>query len=160
MVLCEITGKETKKPVKIKVGGAILTVDISQKHMGEPVDTQKNNRSHTFRRRLKTETKEEIVDNFQSIVNSELAKRNLNLHQLARMLGIKESTLNKMFSGKIKPDIDVAKKLEKFFEITLVEESEIGNSNSEMENVIIDEEESSSSGLTLGDLIKKAQNKK
>lgn len=149
MVICEITGKETNKPVKIRVGGAILTVDISQKHMGTPVDDAPA-RSHTFKRRTKSQTVEEVVPNFQSLVNKELAKRDLNLHQLARMLNLKESTLNKMFSGKIKPDVATAKKLGSFFDTSLVEEKESGSFDY---SDLMDDSESS--GTTLGDLIKK-----
>lgn len=159
MVICEITGKETKNPVKIKVAGTILTVDISQKHMGELIDSKKGQSSHTFTRRIKTQVNEEVVENFQSTINKELARKKLNLHQLARMINIKESTLNKIFSGKIKPDLELARKLERFFEVTLVEEVESSSNDFSLDDVMVDDS-SSNSGFTLGDLIKKAGEKK
>jgi putative transcription factor len=150
MAVCELCGSQSQALTPIKVAGSTMSVCNSCKSMGkEQFSTQK---SHTFKRRIHEKTQEEVVSNYSSMINSALAKKGLQIQQLARMLNIKESTLNKFFTGKIKPDIETAKKLERFFEIRLVEEVSSSSQNFS-EDVFLDDDDNSS--LSLGDLIKK-----
>lgn len=157
MSTCELCGTSVNYSLlSVKIAGGLVSVCKGCKEMGTAVDSIPTNLSHTFRRR-KNEvlTKEEVVKNFNSVVNSSLAKKGLNIQQLARMLNIKESTLNKMLTGKIQPDIQTAKRLENFFEIKLVEIVDVDNED--FSDSIVSE--SDTTAVTLGDLLKKAKEK-
>lgn len=152
MVICEITGKETKNPVKIQLAGSILTVDRSQQHLGKLIEEQKRDVSHTFyKSKKKQEEVGDVVSNYFSLISKALAQKQLTAKHAARAVNIKESTLQKYVSGKLKPDTNHAKILEKFLGITLFEEHKESKNESFDVNSVMTEE---SSGNTLGDLIK------
>ena len=111
------------------------------------------NRTFKFKKNKYEKIQLDIVSNYLSLINSFLGKKGINLHQLARAVNVKESTLNKYFSGKIKLDIETAKKLENFFEIKLLEEVSEVNTADYMQSK--DEDDDSNQSLSLGDLIKK-----
>ena len=67
--------------------------------------------------------------------------------KLAKMLGVKESLLKSWESSHIKPSIEMARKLEKFFKIKLIEAYEEKETTKEI-NLC-------KTTLTIGDLMKK-----
>ena len=151
MVTCEMCGKEGNIS-RVSVEGTSMAVCDSCKSMGKSSEDYSSNNSHTFRKRTKTQVKDEVVVNFSSLINSSMAKKGFTAHQLARVINIKESSLNKYLSGKIKPDIDVARKIENFLEIKIVEQVE-GSEQIDTTDIIVDSDDTT--GLSLGDLIKK-----
>lgn len=151
MGTCELCGKQSEKLFDIRVAGTDMKACSACKGMGKSLEPSPN-KYHTFRHNVKGQNIEEVVSNYVSIINSALSKKGLNIHQLARAVNIKESTLNKYMTSKLKPDVSDARRLEKFLEVELLEEFEGGSSS--VEDVMIDEGESSS-GSTLGDLIEK-----
>ncbi len=140
--------------VKIRVAGSEMNVCSNCKKMGAEVE-KKEDYKHTFRHRVRSsEITEEVVSNFGSLINNALAKKGMDVHHLARGANIKESSLQKYLQGKLKLDVDTAKRLGKFLEIELVEEVEGGSVN--LDDVMAEE---SSSSMSLGDLIKKQMEK-
>jgi len=95
----------------------------------------------------------DVVSNYAALINATLSKKGLNLHQLARALNIKESTINKYTSGKLKPDVDTARKIQHFLEIKLLEEKEEVDTQDFMSR-------GDSSSLSLGDMLKREMEKK
>jgi putative transcription factor len=87
-----------------------------------------------------------IVANYSKIIKSAREKTGLKQEELAKKIAEKESVIHKLESGIMKPDIPLARKLEKFLRITLVESVEVSDD--------VEEKRSSSEGLTLGDLIR------
>lgn len=155
MGTCELCGKIVDSTTTVKVAGSNMQACGKCRALGSEVNRESpTSLSHSFRKRKKEGNMEmEVIPNYAPIINSALAKKGLNIHQLARMLNIKESTLNKYFTGKIKPDVVVARRLETFFEITILEYREA----QDLGDVMVDETESKE--LSLGDMIKKQMEK-
>ena len=132
MGTCELCGNDVLNLIKVKVAGTEMKVCNSCKFMGRQLNVEsKGPNSHSFYRKKKENIDLIVVDNATSLINSILAKKGLNIKQLARMSNIRESTLNKYLSSKIPLDLMTAKKLENFFDIVLTKEVEGGSVNSQ-----------------------------
>jgi len=91
-----------------------------------------------------------IVDDYSQRIRAAREKRNFTQEILAKKLHEKESIIQKMETGNFKPSVVLAKRLERFLGITLIEE-EVGATA----KITSTEAE----GLTLGDLIKQKLSK-
>lgn len=150
MVICELCGKEISNPTRIEIAGTKMYACSSCKKMGKSLNEKNNGpSSHSFYRKKRETNEKEVISNATSIINSNLAKKGLNVQQLARILNIKESTLNKILSNKINLDLNIAQKLENYFEISLTQEAQGNNINTE--DFMQDEEKVEQSNL--GDLL-------
>lgn len=177
MASCEFCGKKNVQLFTVEVAGSRAKACSDCKHLGKVVEEPVKNMNTQFNKNMKgsysqhsndntnriSKTKTslvlELVPNYTSIIHSALAKKNMNLHQLARVLNIKESTLNKYFSGKIQPDENIAKKLERFFEISILKESEdIESTKISLQDNMLESDENVE--LSLGDLLQKELKKK
>lgn len=155
MGTCEMCGKEATV-VSAKVASSTMQLCSQCRKHGVEIN-EKPSHSKVFHKRKKSETQEVIVDDYGSRISKALHKKGLNSHQLARAINLKESSLHKFLCGKIQPEIDIAKKIEKFLEISLVQEKEI---QSAPQDYLIDDDEESS-GTSLGDILKEQlKNKK
>lgn len=87
-----------------------------------------------------------VVRNYSSLIKSFRERQGLTQEDFAKLINERESIVAKWESGLIKPDLTVAKRLEKLLNINLIEmDSDISPA----------EEKSKKSGvLTLGDFIK------
>ncbi len=94
-----------------------------------------------------TETIQLIVSNYSELIKKAREEKNLKQEELARKIAEKESVIHSLESDNRKPNIALARKLEKFLRITLVETVELATKGS-IPQV------SSSEKLTLGDMIK------
>ena len=121
MAFCELCGKIADSTTTVKVAGTLVSACSNCKRLGASVDVGASDEiSKTFHRKKKTQEILEVVANYCSLLNSALSKKEIDLHQLAHVLNIKESSLNKYFSGKIQPNIEMARKLENYLGIKLV----------------------------------------
>jgi len=101
-----------------------------------------------------TETVQVIRNDYARVIK--LARERLQLKQedFAKQLNERESLLHKVESGHMKPDLTLARKLERILKISLVEQVDIESGGS-------GDAKDKSAGLTIGDLIKaKAPSKK
>ena len=156
MGFCELCGKESNNIVKTKVVGSIMNTCLSCSSKGEIIE-EKKELSKVFKYKKKDIISYEIIENYNSIINSAISKNNLDIHKLARGVNIKESILSKMLLGKISMDINTARKLENYLNIKLVKLEESSKSQEEiLEELKFDDEKS----LSLGDLLLKELNKK
>ncbi len=155
MVTCEFCGKEVSSTVVVRSAGSNLNACHNCKHLGNVVETNDlNPLSHSFRRIKKTtNTTFEVVQDYASQINRALANKGLNIKQLARVLNIKDTTLNKYCSGKIKPDVTTARKVESYFGIKLVEEVEAVSINED--DYVEKDVKGDESDMSLGDMLMK-----
>lgn len=86
-----------------------------------------------------------IVDDYSSKIKNARERMNLKQEDVAKKIAEKESLLQNIESGKFEPNIELARKLEKFFNISIVEQHE------EIHKPI---SKSNDNVLTLGDMIK------
>lgn len=153
MASCELCGKSNVNTKPVKVAGTVMNVCSLCNSFGSSME-KKGPISHTFYKKVKEEENLVVCKNYSSLISSTLAKKNLTLHHLAKALNIKESTLNKAISGKIHLELETARRIEKFLEITLIEDAQPVR----VDDYLLGEKEEEVSN-SLGDLLKKKLNK-
>ena len=87
-----------------------------------------------------------IVPDYAKKVKNARESKGLKQEEVAKKINEKESVIHKVETGHYKPNMVLAKKLEKFFKIKLIEEYKSEKTEKTAK--------SSSEGLTIGDLIK------
>lgn len=166
-MLCEMCGKslELYDVYRVRVEGTVLKVcracsscgvilsspeilkkrSKKEKHVVKPEATPTQKSSYSS----KTDSDElelDIVSDFGKRVHHARERKGMTQHDAAIKLNEKESVLKKIEVGELPPDFKLAKKLERFFGITLIEEVSLESSPSTTQT--------SQETLTLGDLVK------
>ena len=144
---CEICGKKiVGNPMKTKIESSIMTTCTECAKFGkiqrEPAKPRKHrpvNRAPRIR-----EPSEEVIENYNKIIRDAREKKGWSREELAEKLYEKASVVNRIESGKMIPDIKLARKLEKTLHIILIEKIE--------DNRTEDMSSSSSRGATIGDI--------
>ncbi len=98
-----------------------------------------------IKRQTEDESSELIVENYNELIRKEREKKGLKQEEFANKLNEKESLIKKIENKQIMPSFALARKIEKFFGIKLIEDApdtKIKLNHSEMR------------GFTLGDIIK------
>jgi len=125
-----------------KIMGRIATVEVSaQKRDDEDVEEI---RSFVPK---KTETIQIITQDYAKLVKQAREKKALKQEDVAKILNEKESVIHQVEIGHLKPSLKLARKLEKFYHITLVEQHETSPGSHS--------KKATGEGLTIGDMIKK-----
>ena len=136
---CAQHGKILDKPSsKVSVSSGTSNV---QQSSGIKTSAFKSGRKDTNQ---SYNTREEIVENYAEIVRKEFNRSGKTYKEFANNLNESESYMRKIIRGEMMPTIATAKKLEKAFNIILIDAGE-----SEKINL----KGSSSNDLTLGDLV-------
>lgn len=157
MAACELCGENSSVLSLTRIAGTTMKVCDKCKNMGKNLEPGKNP-EFTFRHRVKEEDVVfEVVSDYSLKINQGMQKKSLNIHQLARAVNIRESTLTKYTTNKIKPDIESAHKIERFLEIKLTEEFKNDNSTNNFE---IEDAPVKTLGDMLQNLQKQTKNKK
>jgi putative transcription factor len=128
-VYCEICGKEIQKPITIRVNKTYLKVCDSCKIIGEVVENKPIEMRKVIKKMPTTQYKTlkipqvevSIREDFATEIRKAREKMGMTQDMLASLVGEKLSTLKKIEAGKLKPTIELAKKLEKVLKITLLE---------------------------------------
>lgn len=97
----------------------------------------------------KTSSVQLIVSDYPKLIKGAREKLGLKQEQLGKKIAEKESVIHKLESGSMKPGMDLARKLEKFLKISLVENVELDESGA-----VPSAGSGSSEGMTLRDMIK------
>jgi len=150
-------GKKIENYYEVNIEGSILKLCKECSSFGKVVRkhiVQKNVKkmskpeikNYTNKNLKKEEPLEIIVNDYGRIIKNAREKMGLKQEELAKRLNEKESLISHIESGKKEPRIELARKLERFFGITLVE------TISEKETFF--KKESGSDQLTIGDMIK------
>jgi putative transcription factor len=149
---CELCGKEKNLTMAI-IEGARMNVCSECSGFGKvlqrPVFVEQEKPKHKIYQQEKApETVEMLVPDFGTKIRRVREKLGIDQDKFGQMIAIKASIVHKIETGEFKPDIDVAKKLEKLLKISLV-------TNYVEEKKVYTKDESGS--LTIGDLIKKGK---
>jgi putative transcription factor len=128
-VYCEICGKEIQKPITIRVNKTYLKVCDSCKIIGEVVENKPIEMRKVIKKmptpQYKTpkipQVEVSVREDFATEIRKAREKMGMTQDMLASLVGEKLSTLKKIEAGKLKPTIELAKKLEKVLKITLLE---------------------------------------
>ncbi|MBU2639221.1 MAG: TIGR00270 family protein [Nanoarchaeota archaeon] len=143
---CEICGKEGPLFI-VKVEGTKMEVCSRCSVFGEVLKEIKNDivRGITENKRSKEINISFIKKNCSKLIKENREKLGLKQEELANELNLKESIIHKIESGAIEPDMNLARKLEKFFKIKLVDSYVEKKDNSKIEET---------KEMTIGDLLK------
>lgn len=156
--MCEMCSSDDAV-YRIELEGSVLNVCekcasfgriISKIKKEEPIASKKKSeedaKAALKKEKKITETVQLIVNNYSDLIRKAREKLGLKQEDFAKKINEKESVIHKLETGDIKPDIELARKLERFLKIKLVEEVEI-------EPSLTTEKRNKSEGLTIGDLI-------
>ncbi len=142
MPTCEICGRECYSTKEISLEGARLYACSRCAELGEPVQRikpfQPTSTSKTrpvskprpsstsyIQRRSRPEERELVpVEDFARQIRKAREQQGLAQKDIARQLHERTSIIAKLESGKMAPTISLARKLERLFKLTLLEEAE------------------------------------
>ncbi|MEM3369509.1 MAG: multiprotein bridging factor aMBF1 [Candidatus Micrarchaeia archaeon] len=148
---CELCGRPNATFIAIVEGVEMNICDKCTKH-GKVIRTlveEEKRKNKEIEERAEIEL--EVVDDFAEIIRKEREKKGMTLKQLAAAIAEKESYIDRIERDEVIPSEKVARKLEKFFNVKLLEEVVVSKESKEK---TIDE------SLTLGDVIEIKKKKK
>ncbi len=140
---CSICGQE-KPLVSAIIEGVSLSVCSSCARFGKTLSVPSSVVSAPVERR--SELVQVIVEDCADLVKQAREHLQLTVEAVANQLREKESLLHKIEQGSLKPDLALAKKLEKFFHLNLVVKESLEEAAGPL---------TPTKTLTLGDLFKK-----
>ena len=141
---CELCGSN-KNLVKAVVEDSTLNVCLDCARFGKVISTTKQEKIIARHKEDKPEEIEIIVDDYTKLIKSAREKINLKQEELAKKISEKVSVIHAIESGHLEPEINLAKKLERFLDIRLIKKIRAASMN---------KKETKISGLTIGDIIK------
>jgi len=152
-MVCDICGKDGTN-VKAIIEGSEMNVCNSCSKFGKVIKSYDRPFKKRFDKKFKknenqktpNEVSEDfIVENYAKIIKQKRESLNLTLEELSNKLNEKESLIQKIESGHLRPNFVVAKKLQNFLKIRLIES---------FKEKKIEPKTKESQVLTIGDLIK------
>lgn len=144
-MVCELCGKEANL-YKTLVEGTELDVCKDCAQFGKILQATRSSQERVRVQKLRSpeERIETIVEEYASKIREAREKRGLLQKELAIKLAERESVLQKLEAGQMKPSIDLAKKLEKHLGVSLIKEEVVE---------AMAPSKSTAASLTLGDLL-------
>jgi len=152
-MMCEMCGEEKLHLYKAIVEGSIISVCDRCKKFGEVISVEKPKVEEPKKEKPKPEVKledeiqEVVVDDYSWKVRKAREEKSMTQEELAKALAEKESMIHKIESNQMVPSLQLAKKLEQFLRIDLIEEF---NPNKEPVKELNLKDEA----ITIGDLIR------
>lgn len=95
------------------------------------------------------EAVEAIVSDYNIKIKNAREKRKMTQEELAKAIAEKESVIHKIESRAIEPDLNIARKLERFFKMNLIVKGDLDIDDKQRK------QEARSDVLTIGDLLSK-----
>ncbi len=142
---CEMCGRNIDSPYEVEVEGTMMELCKDCSKFGKIIEKPKVIVKKPKRTIVKQEEFIEVViEDYSDKIKHARELRGLKQKDLAIKTGIKESLLHKIESGHIEPSLDIAKKLEKFLGIKLIEKRKEEHKMLETKKM----------GLTIGDVLK------
>ena len=151
MANCDMCGKETNL-YKALIEGTELQVCKECTKYGKVIGTIKREIKKEKKQLKKTiflpkkEMVQLIVNDYAKRIKQKREQLKLKQEELAKLISEKESLIHKIESGHFEPSIKLARKLEKFLRIRLIEQHEV-----EKASII---GKASTEEFTLGDFVK------
>ena len=139
---CEICGKPIEgRPIRTKIDGSVLEVCkecskfgrvqkdtplerkfVSRNKKGKPQNkNQSQANRQNIQRRRREEPMDELVEDFNTVVRKARESKGWTREELGAKIYEKVSVIKRIESGKMEPDVKLAKKLEKTLGVTLIE---------------------------------------
>jgi uncharacterized protein (TIGR00270 family) len=128
----------------VHIEGTIMKVCISCSNFGTKIQPQKI--IPIKKKFIATEPEISVIENYSCLIKHAREKKNQKQGELALAVGEKLSLIQKVESGHKTPSIALARKLEKFFHITLIEKISLEGATLPP---------STTKELTIADLLKK-----
>ncbi len=135
MTSCEICGIQIiDNPIRVYVEGNVLRVCRACSKRGKPSNELQKNQIRVSAKTKKIAMPNKItfhdstilVDNFSEVIRKSRMKQGLTHEQLGLIIKERASLLRKIESGSLKPDDELAKKLERYFRINIYTEVDSG----------------------------------
>lgn len=151
MPTCDMCGKETELLFRTLIEGVEISVCKQCSSFGKVIMQVKLEQERPAVKKQIAETKQEpevidvIVEDYAEIIRKAREKLNLKQEELALKINERESLIQNMERGKIKPSLGLARKLEKFLNIKLIETFE--DSKTDLQKI-------KGEDMTIGDFIK------
>ncbi len=148
---CDLCGKSDEVLNRAIIEGVELSVCSKCGKFGKilpPVKRYSAKEQHKIAQKAeeKTEKIELLAENYHEIIKKRREAMGLSQKDFALKISEKESLVHKMETGHFTPTISMARKLEKFLGVKLVEEH--------LEKYELQEKNKREEGFTLGDFIK------
>ncbi|MDP2906487.1 MAG: multiprotein bridging factor aMBF1 [Nanoarchaeota archaeon] len=152
-MMCEMCGGEKLHLYKAIVEGSILSVCERCKKFGEVISIEKPKIEEHKQEKQKPKAKPEeekqeiIVDDYSWKIRKAREEKEMTQEELAKALAEKESMIHKIESNQMTPSLQLAKKLEQFLRINLIEEFDPNKAPAK-------ELDFKDEAITIGDLIR------
>jgi len=147
MALCDMCGKDTRL-LRTEIESSELNVCKDCSKYGKILGARRNRVPGRFAKVQREEKNFLIVDNYDQLIKNAREKLGLKQEDVAKKIAERESVIHTFESKHRKPSMNVARKLEKFLHIKLVEEQ------TEPEDANETFEPKKKSAFTLGDFVK------
>lgn len=130
---CEICGKKViGKPVRTKIENSIMSTCNECSKFGtiqrEPPKPNRGPASRVSAGRRRTfrsqEPTHEVIEDYHKVIRDAREKKGWSREDLGEHIYEKVSVINRLESGRMVPDLKLARKLEKSLKITLLEKTE------------------------------------
>lgn len=147
-MICDMCG-DRGKLFKVSVEGAELALCKECSKFGKIIGSIEQDEPRFAKKTIKEEQPEIIsilVEGYSDKIRKKRESLGLSQKQLAERLNEKESVIQKMESGHFNLRIDVARKIEKFLNIKIIEEIEEAHETKEQKTKL--------EAFTIGDFIK------
>jgi putative transcription factor len=120
MAPCEMCGRE-EGLVKASIENVVMSVCINCARYGKVLGKERKYLPEKKPKPQLKEVLEEVVPDYAELIKNAREKMGLTQLDLGKKIAEHESLLHHIESGKTKPSLDIARKLERFFRIKLVE---------------------------------------
>ena len=94
---------------------------VSRNKKGKPQNNRPQSNKQNVQRRRREEPMDELVEDYNVIIRKARESKGWTREELGAKIYEKVSVINRIESGKMEPDIKLAKKFEKTLNITLIE---------------------------------------
>ncbi|MBI4159018.1 TIGR00270 family protein [Candidatus Woesearchaeota archaeon] len=149
MPACHICGASRERLVKSLIEGTSVSVCENCAKFGRTIENSVKRIKKTAT--SKVEEIDIIEDDYFLKIKNARERKGLTQDELAKILAEKESSLHHIEAGKLKPTIELAKKIEKTLGISIISKDYAGG------NVV--KKLKSDAPMTIGDLIKSKHDK-
>jgi len=145
MSVCEMCGNESPL-VKTVIEGVELSVCKNCSGFGKIVRKRTfiPSKKKFFREEKEDEDIDVLKEDYPSIIREKREQMGLKQKEMAMFLAERESVIHKIEAGNYKPSIKLARKIEKYLNIKLIEKQHIEKQDLKVNKQI----------LTIGDMIK------
>ena len=119
MACCDLCGKDLEL-VRAKIEGTELSVCPRCSRFGEVLPSPVKTRVAAGPTARAVESLDLIVPDYPDLIKHAREQRKMQQHELAKAINEKESVIHKLEAGSMQPSLALARKLERFFKITLI----------------------------------------